>query len=260
VNDLAGKLKIMDCRGASRIIVVGDIHGDYEAFRGVVKLFNPDRDVIVFLGDYADRGDMGVEVIEGVNDLMENYGDRVVALKGNHEDYRDGEPYFQPCTLIYEADVKRGGWSNYYNSFLKRFIGRLPIAALYDGILFVHGGISSKIRSLKDLEDPAPEVEEDVLWSDPWGGFGEHPNFRGAGILFGVDVSESVCRALNVNYIVRSHEPRKALDGPYVEHDGRVVTVSTTRIYGGRPFILSIPTENTPKNGYELMNYVVMID
>ena len=246
---MAGKLRAINCMGASRIIVVGDIHGDYESFKRIMKIFNPDRDVIVFLGDYADRGDMGVEVIEGVNNLIENYGDKVVALKGNLEDYKDGEPYFQPCILIFEANVKRGGWSSYYNTFLKRFIEGLPIAALYDGILFVHGGISSKIRSLRSLEEPTPEIEEDVLWSDPWGGLGEHPNFRGAGVLFGMDISETVCKALNVNYIVRSHEPRKALDGPYIEHNGMVVTVSSTRIYGGRPFILSIPTDNPPKMG-----------
>jgi len=253
------RLKVIEPGGFERIIVVGDIHGDYESFKRIVELFNPDRDVIVFLGDYADRGDMGVEVIEGVNELIENYGDRIVALKGNHEDYRDGEPYFQPCTLIWEVEAKRGGWINYYKSFLTKFFNKLFLAAVYGNILFVHGGISSKINSIRDLENPSYEVEEDILWSDPYEDYGETPNYRGAGVLFGPDVSDRICKILNVDYIVRSHEPRKAFRGPFIEHNGRVVTVSSTRIYGGTPFIIAIPSVETPKSGYELEKYVIKL-
>ncbi|MEM0083824.1 MAG: metallophosphoesterase family protein [Candidatus Methanomethylicia archaeon] len=254
-----GRLKVIDRGDFERIIVVGDIHGDYESFKRIRELFNPDRDLIVFLGDYADRGDMGIEVIEGIYELIEMYGDRIIALKGNHEDYRNGEPYFQPCTLIWEADLKRGGWINYYNSFLTKFFAKLFLAAIYRNILFVHGGISSKIGSIKDLENPSYEVEEDVLWSDPYEEEGEIPNYRGAGILFGPDISRRICKILNVDYIVRSHEPRKAFRGPFIEHEGRIVTISSTRIYGGIPFIIAIPSVETPRNGYELKNYVIKL-
>ncbi|MEM2136993.1 MAG: metallophosphoesterase family protein [Candidatus Methanomethylicia archaeon] len=252
-----GRLKIIDQTNVERIIVVGDIHGDYNSFKRVIELFNPDGDVIVFLGDYADRGDMGVEVIEGINEFMENYDDRIIALKGNHEDYRDGEPYFQPCTLIWEADIKRGGWRNYYHSFLTRFFNKLFLAAIYRNILFVHGGVSSKIKSIRDLDYPNPEIEEDVLWSDPYDGEDEIPNYRGAGVMFGPDISEKICKNLNVNYIVRSHEPRKAFRKPFIEHDGRIITVSSTRVYGGTPFIIAIPIKENIKNGYELDKYVI---
>lgn len=252
---IMGRLKIIDSENFESIIVVGDIHGDYESFRRIRELFNPDRDIIVFLGDYADRGDMGIEVIEGINELIETYNDRVIALKGNHEDYRNGEPYFQPCTLIYEAEYKRGGWINYYNTFLKSFLNKLYLAAKFQRILFVHGGISSKIKSIKDIENPTPEIEEDILWSDPHPGIGEYPNYRGAGVEFGEDITNEICKILEVDYIIRSHEPRKALNEPYIEHNGRIITISSTRIYGGKPFILQLPAIKPPKDGYEIIKY-----
>ncbi|HDO20689.1 MAG TPA: serine/threonine protein phosphatase [Candidatus Bathyarchaeota archaeon] len=254
------KLRIADSMDVDRILVVGDLHGDYASFKRIVEFFNPESDLLIFLGDYADRGDMGVEVLDGVSRLMNFHGDRVIALKGNHEDYGNGIPYFQPCTLIWEADVKRGGWMNYYNSFLRGFLDKLFLAAKYENMLFLHGGVSSKITSLKCLEYPSREVEIDVLWSDPYFEPGEKPNFRGAGVLFGPDISEMVCRALNVDFIVRSHEPLKAFKGPCVEHDGRVVTVNSTRVYGGRSFMLILPAEEKIKSGYELEEYTVWLN
>ena len=48
------------------VIVAGDIHGDYASFQRILKQFNSRQDLIVFLGDYADRGPKGIEVIEGI--------------------------------------------------------------------------------------------------------------------------------------------------------------------------------------------------
>ena len=51
---------------ASRLLVAGDIHGDYETFFQIRDLFDPERDYLIFLGDYADRGPRGIEVVDGV--------------------------------------------------------------------------------------------------------------------------------------------------------------------------------------------------
>lgn len=208
----------------------------------ILSLVDIGRDLLVFLGDYADRGLYGVEVIDTIADLLERFSGRIIALKGNHEDYSDdGEPRFYPCDLVYEAERKRGGWIRYFSEKLKPFIEKLYLAALIPGeVLMVHGGVSSRIRSLDDLRYPSLEVEGDILWSDPWSGYGEYPNRRGVGVEFGVDITESICAKLEVKMIVRGHEPMKASIGPYSEHNGKVVTVSSTRVYGGKPFILAI--------------------
>ena len=230
----------------SRVIVVGDIHGDYESFRGICDLFSPVKDCLIFLGDYADRGLSGVEVIEGVMDLCEKYPIRVIALKGNHEAYtEDGRPTFMPCDLIREVDEKRGGWGNYFRDVLKPFFDTLPLAALVlNKILFVHGGISRRVTDINALRFPSQYVENDVLWSDPFEGEGEQANMRGVGVAFGTDVSGEVCRCLGVERLVRSHQPNKVSDKPCVEHAGRVVTISSTVVYGGKPFVLVLPIKD----------------
>lgn len=229
-----------------QIAVAGDLHGDSYALSSLLERVDAKKDGIVFLGDYADRGPDGIEVIDTIRELIKKYPRNVVALKGNHEDFTDsGMPTFQPCTLIPEAERKREGWKKYFQNELKPFIEKLYLAAVVPGeMLFVHGGISSKIRSLNDLRHPRKEVEIDILWSDPFDGRGEHSNRRGAGVEFGEDVSADVCDSLGVKRIVRSHEPRKAVDGPYYEHDGRVVTTSCTRVYGGKPFVLIVDSTN----------------
>jgi predicted phosphodiesterase len=243
-----GKLvEVLDCE---KVIVVGDLHGDLEAFESIVKLFEGDIKIhknvcLIFLGDYADRGDFGVEVIESLKMLMKKYQENVIALKGNHEDYNDnGEPKFYPCDLKYEVLSKRGDWLEYFNKDLKDFFSSLPIAAKYNSYLFVHGGISSKIKNWEDLIKPSTSIEEDVLWSDPFEGYGEHSNPKGAGVLFGKDITERVLFNLKLEKIIRSHEPKKALKGIFIEHDKKIITISSTRVYGWNAFILEISGKN----------------
>ena len=68
-----------------RLLVFGDIHGKWnrfvEAYRKVG--FDPDKDMMVFLGDYLDRGEQPVPVTEWV---LEHFGQRhMIFLRGNHE-------------------------------------------------------------------------------------------------------------------------------------------------------------------------------
>ena len=233
-------------RGLRRIAVVGDLHGDSGALGSLLDSVDTKKDGVVFLGDYADRGPDGIEVIDTIRDLMKRSPQNVVALKGNHEDFTgSGVPKFRPCTLISEAETKRESWQEYFQNELEPFIERLYLAAVIrDEVLFVHGGISSKIRTLEDLRHPTRRLEEDILWSDPLDGRGEYPNRRGAGVSFGEDVSMDVCNSLGIKRIIRSHEPRKARSGPHYEHDGRVVTTNCTGVYGSKPFVLIVNPNN----------------
>ncbi|MFN4133019.1 MAG: metallophosphoesterase family protein [Candidatus Hadarchaeales archaeon] len=234
-----GKLAIVDEEFNGRVMVAGDFHGDLDAFLSIKKIFEGDPDaLLIFLGDYADRGENGLEVIQGVAELVDRNPGRAIPLKGNHEDYRGGEPWFSPWTLGEEVGTKTGArWEDFLPE-LEDFLRRLFLAALIPNLaIFLHGGVSSKVKNLKLLVDPPQEIEEDIMWSDPIEWEGESPNPRGAGVLFGPDVSYRVVRGLGVNFIVRSHQPQKAVEGPFLEHRGRVVTLSSTSIYGGRPFL-----------------------
>ncbi len=209
------------------IFVFGDIHGDYETFSKIKELIKKEGGAFVFLGDYADRGDKGFEVIMDLIDLQKE--ENVVLLKGNHEDYdSNGNPNFYPCDLIEEVEMKYGSWNKFFKEIFKPFIDFLYLAAYIPNFaLLVHGGICSKIKTLEDIE----KYEECVLWSDPFEGFGEYPNPRGKGVLFGKDITEKVLNNLNVKYLIRSHEPVKAALNPVFEHNGKVITIHSTKAY-----------------------------
>jgi serine/threonine-protein phosphatase 4 catalytic subunit len=231
-----------------KLIVVGDLHGDYASFRSILNIANPAKDLVIFLGDYADRGISGTEVIEGVSRLFDGNRKNVLLLKGNHEDYTEnGEPKFSPWTLISEIESRKEAWRHYFKTKLAPFLKGLCLAAIIPGnLLFVHGGVSNKINTLNDLRCPSENVEEDVLWSDPFEGVGEHPNYKrgGAGVEFGKDVSMKICKRLGVERIIRSHEPQKAVNGPIYSHGGKLATISSTRVYGGNPIVLSFSPSN----------------
>lgn len=225
------------------VYAVGDLHGDYEHFRKSLKTFErAEKDsLLLFLGDYADRGLHGSEIIIQLNRLMDNRKD-IVCLKGNHEMYRNGRPTFAPCDLIYEAETRQGSWKQFYSDILLGFLGKLHIAAVINRVLFVHAGIFSGIKSVKDLEKPESEIN--LLWSDPSPVPGENPDRRGAGIAFGEDITTEVLPSLGTKIIVRSHEPNKAAEGPYIEHGGRVITTNSCTSYGEpwKPFVLKVNT------------------
>jgi len=228
-----------------KIFVVGDLHGDYESFKNAIKIFDKDKkegDVLIFLGDYADRGPNGVEIILGLYQFLKTRKD-IITLKGNHEDYsKDGEPKFYPCDLIDEANTKiNRGWEVFWKEVFQNFLEYLKPVYIAGKVLFVHGGISEKIQSKKDLFKK--ENEEILLWSDPYNGKGEIPSSRGAGVEFGEDVTNKVLQRLDLKLIVRSHQPNKAAYGqPYFEHSGKIVTVNSSRVYG-IPFMILVDPE-----------------
>ncbi len=73
--------------GYSRVLAVGDIHGMYEKLIKLMEIiqFDPEEDLLVFLGDYIDRGPDSVKCLRYVYDLQRTCPDSVVCLLGNHE-------------------------------------------------------------------------------------------------------------------------------------------------------------------------------
>lgn len=241
-------------RNFVRLIIVGDLHGDYASLCSVLNIADPAKDGILFLGDYADRGESGVEVIEAVDNLLKSHPQNVFALEGNHEAYTEsGHPTFGPWTLGKEVNRKIGNWQGYFEKKLKPFIGSLYLAAIVPGeTLFVHGGISSRIADLNDLRYPTEDVEKEVIWSDPMEENRKDVDSFGRP-KFGPDITENVCRKLGVKRIVRSHEPSRVEEagGPCYSHRGRMITTSTTTSYLDpithepyKPFILSISPDD----------------
>lgn len=73
----------------NRDIIFGDIHGCSKNLEQLLTLINPaaGRDRLIFLGDLFDRGPDSYRVYCLIQRLAETFGDHLVLLRGNHEDY-----------------------------------------------------------------------------------------------------------------------------------------------------------------------------
>ncbi len=72
---------------AGKIFAIGDIHGCLDKLKTLLGMIqvNWNKDLMVFLGDYVDRGPDSRGVIELLLNLKKEHADRLIFLKGNHE-------------------------------------------------------------------------------------------------------------------------------------------------------------------------------
>ena len=219
-----------------RAVVIGDIHGDLVSLQHIlrdsqfVERASAGEDLwLIFLGDYGDRGERSPEVYYVVLKLKELFPERVVLLRGNHEGPPDllASPHDLPYHLIakfgrdegLEAYLAiRGLWDSLYT------------AALAEGLaIMLHGGAPSRARSLDDVafahkRHPEEPHLEEILWSDPRDGItGAYPSWRGAGRLFGPDVTRRFLLTVGARVLIRGHEPCET--GYSFVHGGLVLTI-----------------------------------
>ena len=154
-----------------KIFAIGDIHGCLEKLKELMDklVIDNEKDTLVFIGDYIDRGKSGKEVVDYVLHLKSKYKN-VICLLGNHEQlfmqYLDG--------LDEGLYLGNGGISNLssYEIFLsdnikerkkkvpaehlKFFESLLPYYETNDYI-FVHAGIRPGLPL-------AEQTLDDLLW------------------------------------------------------------------------------------------------
>ena len=63
-----------------KTVAFSDLHGNYKVWKAIQNYYDKD-DVLIFLGDACDRGPDGIKIML---ELLQD--DRVIYLKGNHED------------------------------------------------------------------------------------------------------------------------------------------------------------------------------
>ena len=221
-----------------KAIVVGDLHGDLESLFFILKdsKFLEKNSYLIFLGDYGDRGEKSPEVYYSILRLKERFPERVALLRGNHEFPEGLEVY--PHDLPFHLIKKYGeyGGREIYES-IRELFDLLYNAAILEGkYLFLHGGLPVRTNSIEDIEFahekyPKESFLEEILWNDPAEGItGYYPSPRGAGKIFGEDVTERVLERLGVKVLIRSHEP---CEGFRVNHDGKILTLFSRK---GAPY------------------------
>ena len=245
------------------LIVVGDLHGDLESLYSILKKSNFDKkDFILFLGDYGDRGENSPEVYYTVLSLKVKNPERVFLLCGNHEapQYVEFFPHDLPLRLMekYGEDGEKI-YKKFYELFEKLYVG----AILPEKYIFLHGGIPINLSSLEEIEkarENYPEKSDfiEILWNDPEEMKGFKSNYeRGIGYLFGKNITKKVLEKLKVKTLIRSHQP--PFEGVKVNHEGKVLTISSTKVYGGKAAFLKIRLEEEAKNAYELAKDCVLV-
>jgi serine/threonine-protein phosphatase 4 catalytic subunit len=216
--------------------ICGDIHGQFEDLLELFKVGGEIPDVnYVFLGDYVDRGFKSVETMLYLLALKVKYPERINLIRGNHECRGITQQYG-----FYDECIRKFGSLNVWRECTNTFDFMIVSAVIDDRIFCVHGGLSPKIKQMKDLNtfDRKKEIPHDgpmcdIMWSDPdesvktW-----TYSSRGAGWLFGQEIVEKFCHENKVELIARAHQ--LVMEGYKQVFNDKLVTVWSAPNYCGK--------------------------
>jgi len=204
------------------IVFVGDTHGDREATEQVLERFPPSEHVLVFLGDYVDRGPDSEGNLMLLLQTKLNHPGRIHLLMGNHEGWLVAP--FSPADFWESLPPGE-------RQEVAEALARLPFAAWHPaGVLGLHG-------ALPDV-DEIGEIEQVQLGSSQWrkitwGDWEDAPGYVIGDWFgrptFGRDFFEEIGERLGLKALVRSHQPH----APLYLFDHRCLTIFTTHAYGG---------------------------
>lgn len=272
-SERVGRLKItgklVSIPPVGDAIVVGDLHGDLESLKyilkhsGFVEKAAEDKNVfIIFLGDYGDRGPYSPEVYYVVLKLKQLFPERVVLMRGNHEGPGDLLAY--PHDLPTHLHRKFGEASSGIYKELRKLFNCLYSAVLIeDRYIMLHGGVPSQASTIGDLayahmKHPDERHLEEILWGDPCDGLkGTYPSPRGAGRLFSEGVTDKLLKMLSVNVLIRGHEPTD--EGFKINHNGKILTLFSRK---GPPYhnsygaYLQLSLSKKVKDARQLADYI----
>ncbi|XP_068231089.1 serine/threonine-protein phosphatase 2A catalytic subunit beta isoform-like [Palaemon carinicauda] len=220
---------------SSPVTVCGDLHGQFYDLMELFKVAGePPHVNYLFMGDYVDRGYFSVVVVSLLLALKLKHPQRVTLLRGNHECRQSTQVYgfYDECLSIYHTSE---AWAQFMNVF-----DCLPLTALVDNkILCMHGGLSPSLDSVDHIrvldrfqELPHDGAMCDLLWSDPDEGgrrLGWSLSARGAGYMWGPDVSNDFTYSNDLECVSRAHQMQDA--GYTWCHDDKIVTVFSAPNY-----------------------------
>lgn len=261
--------KLATLKPVGKALIIGDLHGDIDSLREILvkssyvqKMANSKNACLIFLGDYGDRGAYSAEVYYTILKLKLAFPNQTILLRGNHEAPEDllASPHNLPLQFEFKFKEK---WKKAYAETRELFNHLYNAVFVEERYLMVHGGLSPRISSIQDLEQAISKCSgenflEDLLWSDPDDIMrGTHPSPRGAGKLFGENVTQTVLDKLGVKILIRGHEP--ADEGFKIDHDSMVLTLFSRK---GFPYFnkqgayLEIPLSRKFENAEQLIPWI----
>ncbi|MFX0133553.1 MAG: metallophosphoesterase [Candidatus Hodarchaeota archaeon] len=223
-----------------KLLVVGDTHGDYDITNDIVNKFRAEKyDFLIFLGDYVDRGDKGIQNINFLLNLKIMEPKKLILLRGNHE--------FPSMNINYGfyyqvQDYFKQDSDEVYEKYRETF-SKLPYTIVYNNILMLHGGIPVKeddeSYTLEDIAkipkniqtiEELPDIGQQIVWNDPKETITrvEFSN-RGIGYFFGLRSFNKFMTKNNLEYLIRSHEA--FLGGHKLFFNGKLISLFTCEYY-----------------------------
>ncbi|EGT33888.1 hypothetical protein CAEBREN_22839 [Caenorhabditis brenneri] len=160
--------------------VAGDIHGRYRDFAyQLVLTLNNDKESILFLGDYVDRGTRSIDIVLLMCVLKNINPNKFFFLAGNHETIGVNRihGFYKEC----EKTFGEGGGNAIYMAANGLF-RKMPACALLQEVIFcAHGGVSERMeQGLADFKNEIVKIPTnldnlqsylDLTWSDPVGAY-----------------------------------------------------------------------------------------
>jgi len=261
--------RLINLKPQGEALTIGDLHGDLESLFQILKESNflqkmkQNSDaVLIFLGDYGDRGEYSKEVYYTVLKLKLLYPEQIVLMRGNHEGPED--LMASPHDLPLEFKMKFGEkWEVAYSKIRELFTYLYNAVLVEERYLMIHGGLPTQAKTIEDLAyahtlHPEQSFLEDILWSDPDETIkGTCPSPRGAGKFFGEDTTNQVLKKFNAKILIRGHEP--CAGGFKVCHNGKVLTIFSRK---GSPYFnaygayLDLELSKKFDNAEQLIPYV----
>ena len=206
-----------------KIYAIGDIHGCLDPLNRLLEKIGPDpeRDRLVFLGDYINRGPDSRGVIERLIAVKKKHP-RTVFLKGNHEimflDYLEGTPR--------ELFLHAGGLETLDSYNISRFDGAA-------------GNSMIPAEHIRFLHDLLPYWEsEDYIFVHAGFEKGRHPTTQRSEWLFWADKRRFLKQRFpgGKKIVIFGHF---AEDEPIVMEDK--VGIDSGAVYGGKLTGLVLP-------------------
>jgi len=217
---LARDKRLIRLPNKGKAVFVGDTHGDFDATEAIFRLYFKPGFVLVFLGDYVDRGDEARENIEFLLKKKEESPEQVFLLAGNHEGYCSVP--FSPADFWESLSPEE---YNYFSEICQFF----PFAAItQNGLMVIHGA-PPDVSQPEDINDV--QICSEHWFQLTWGDFVDKPGdfieTNSGRPVFGMDYFNRVMKQLGAQVLIRSHQANIA---PII-FDKRCLTLMTSYYY-----------------------------
>jgi hypothetical protein len=244
----------------TKFYFVGDTHGSFIDTVKLIKNFvykfreteKDGNDVrTVWIGDFVDRNLLDIHNILYIMTFNLKFPDRVLLLRGNHEEISISGNYGFGKNVI-------DNFSKMLFASFNHVFKDLPLISIYHcnngSVMCLHGGIplikkgdsefevpqlvTHEFNNRQVLIDDMDPITQQILWNDPIlnyvSGVNEkfYENRRGLGYVFGKEVFEEFLAKNNVNIVYRGHQV--FLEGFHQDFDKKFVTIFSASDYAGK--------------------------